>query len=144
MKASILHPDCQNLVIKDELGNIIAKSTLYINRNRGYGVFNNIEINNAKINKEYKEFIYIKFIEAINKFIEKYNNKNIDNPLKQINIGMNLNDLNDIIREKNHKSSIRLIGIDFSDFGKQFQSYRGDWQNEQYVIWRNGKSKKNI
>ena len=31
MKASILHPDCQNLVIRNSDGRIIAKSTLYIN-----------------------------------------------------------------------------------------------------------------
>ena len=45
MRASILHPDCQNLIIRNDKGQVVAKSTLYINRKERYGVFNNIEIN---------------------------------------------------------------------------------------------------
>ena len=55
---------------------------------------------------------------------------------------MNINDLDSMIRIKNTKSSKILEGVDFSCFGKQGQSYRGDWQNEQYVIWSNKGLKK--
>ena len=133
MKASILHPDCQNLIIRNSRGVIIAKSTLYVNRKQGYGVFNNIEINSNIINDDkVKEMIYKKYIAAVKGFVLQYNKENPSRPLKQINIGMGLNDLRQQFHKFNEKSSEILEGIDFSDYG----GYRGDWQMEQYVIWK--------
>ena len=137
MKASILHPDCQNLVIKDEKGNIIAKSTLYVNRKQGYGLFNNVEINNNITSDSIKKQIYEKYIEAIDAFARAYNEENLNNPLKQINVGMHLNDLAKQIREKHSSSSI-LEGINFSNF----EGYNGDWQQEQFVIWKKDNNKR--
>ena len=133
MKATIIHPDCQNLVIRNESGRVIAKSTLYINRKEGYGVFNNVEINNYIRDDETKFLIYKKYLEAVDAFAKKYNNKYPETPLKQINVGMSLNDLNEQLGENNEKASELLQGLDFSLFG----GYSGDWQNGQYVIWRN-------
>ena len=138
MKASILHPDCQNLVIKDTSGKIIAKSTLYINREQGYGVFNNVEISTSIRDKQK---IYNQYIEAVSEFAERYNQLNPNKPLKQINVGMGLNDLGEVIEERNQKGEI-LKGINFSDYGKSGQTYGGDWQREQYVIWSNDEVKK--
>ena len=45
MRASIIHPDVQNLVIKTKNDEIVAKATLYVNREQGYGVVNTIEAN---------------------------------------------------------------------------------------------------
>ena len=135
MKASILHPDCQNLVIRDENGRIVAKSTLYINRTQGYGVFNNVEIDTQIVSKEDREKIYKKYVKAINDFASRYNELNIDNPLKKINVGMNMNNLNYDIRIHNKKANKILEGINFSKYG----GYAGDWQNEQYVVWENKK-----
>lgn len=132
MKASILHPDCQNLVIKDETGRIIAKSTLYVNRKQGYGVFNNVEINNKYINNdEVLDKIYEKYISAVNDFANRYNQLYPDNPIKKINVGMKLNDLDRKLRMKAKRSSVILQGIDFSNYG----NYGGDWKEEQYVVW---------
>ena len=138
MKASILHPDCQNLVIKDTSGKIITKSTLYINREQGYGVFNNVEISTSIRDKQK---IYNQYIEAVSEFAERYNQLNPNKPLKQINVGMGLNDLGEVIEERNQKGEI-LKGINFSDYGKSGQTYGGDWQREQYVIWSNDEVKK--
>ena len=137
MKASILHPDCQNLVIKDKIGRIIAKSTLYINRKQGYGVFNNVEINN-KIKGKQDELIYQKYIEFINEFVKQYNKQNPSLPIKQINVGMGLNDLEGEIIKHNIKSDKILEGLNFSDFG----GHPGDWQDEQYVIWKKDSKKR--
>ena len=133
MKASILHPNCQNLVIKDKEGKIIAKSTLYINREQGYGVFNNIEISDNIVDKASKNLIYKKYMVAIEEFSKKYNAIYGANPLKQINIGMGLNDLETIFRKNHMKSGKILEGIDFSKYG----GHMGDWQFEQYVLWEN-------
>jgi len=131
MEASILHPDCQNLVIKDSKGKIIAKSTLYINRSQGYGVFNNVEINN-NLSEDDKKLIYKKYMKAIDDFATRYNEINKDKPINQINVGMNLNDLGREIRNNNVETDEILRGIDFSKYG----TYGGDWQKEQYVLWK--------
>ena len=108
---------------------------MYINREQGYGVFNNVEISSSINNKR---AIYNQYIKAINDFADKYNELNKDKPLKKINVGMGLNDLDGIISEKNEKSSV-LEGIEFSDYGISGQSYNGDWQNAQYIIWEKDK-----
>jgi len=142
MEASILHPDCQNLVIKDSKGKIIAKSTLYINRNYGYGVFNTIKINSSYLTKENRKLIYKNYIEAINSFVKKYNEMNPNNPLKQINVGMNMNDLSEeIIRNGNQRSKKILRCINFKDYAG---NYEGDWKEEQYVIFTSNEKKEKM
>lgn len=134
MKASILHPDCQNLVIKDHTGRIVAKSTLYVNRKRGYGIFNNVEVND-NISEKDKELIYKKYKKAVIDFVKRYNEINKNNPIKQINVGTSINDLSGQIR-RNNLPSVILEGIDFSEYGDVGKNYTGDWQAEQYVLWK--------
>lgn len=136
VKASILHPDCQNLVIKTKDGKIVAKSTLYINREQGYGVFNNVEVN-ENMEESSKRQIYLTYKDAIERFVKRYNELNPKKPLKQINVGMNLNDLKASISKNDEKADIILKGLNFSEFG----NYSGDWQDEQYVLWRSENKK---
>ena len=144
MRASILHPDCQNLVIKNEDGKIIAKSTLYVNRSKGYGLLNNFEVNNNIKNGNDLKLIYLKFKQAIEKFAERYNELNIENPLTQINVGMGLNDLSREITKNNKASYDILIGIYFSKYGNEFGTYDGDWQENQYIIWKKEENNKSM
>lgn len=140
MKASIINPNCQNLVIKDKSGNIIAKSTLYINKKQGYGVFNNIEINENIVSNEDKKMIYKKYKQAIGDFANEYNKEN-DIKLTQINVGMGRNDLAEIIETKDEEGK-KLKAINFSNYSKTYfisAVYEGDWQKKQYVVWKNGK-----
>lgn len=86
MRASMIRDDCQNLVIRNKLGKIIGKMTLYVNKEKGYGVFNT-----AEINKEYRECktlteIYEAFKRACFAFINEYN-KNNEIKLDTITIG---------------------------------------------------------
>lgn len=141
MKASILHPDCQNLVIRNEQGTIIAKSTLYINRKEGYGLFNTIEVS-EDISIEEKKSIYEKYIKAVSKFIEKYNEQNPQTPLKQINVGMRANDLSLELEKHNKKSPVILKGLDFSLYGKPEYTHIGDWKQEQRIVWPSKKTTK--
>lgn len=135
VKASILHPDCQNLVIRNEKGIIIAKSTLYINRKERYGLFNTIEID-EKITNEEKKLIYKKFIKAISLFAEKYNKQNPNAPLTQINVGTRKNDLLQELEKHSKTSKIILKGLDFSIYGKNTFFYEGDWKHGQKVVWK--------
>ena len=76
------------MVIKDKNGKIIAKSTLYVNRKQGYGVFNKVKISSSIKNPKELEYIYIKYKETVEKFAETYNEKYPQRKLKQINVGM--------------------------------------------------------
>lgn len=143
MKASILHPDCQNLVIRDEKGNIIAKSTLYVNREQGYGVFNNVEIDNRIKDLKTKELIFKKYVMAIYEFVNKYNEKNADNPILQVNVGANLNDLEEVLSKYCVKSYDILEGIHFSNYGKDSKRYDGDWKKDgQYILYKGDEERK--
>ena len=140
MKTSILHPDCQNLVVRNKSGAIIAKSTLYINREQGYGVFNNIEISEYyERDKEVREIIYQKYLKAIADFAEEYNKKHPERPLTQINVGMHMNDLSIEIRTRLNQSDVMLIGAATDDDGG---SCIGCSQKDQYIVWPEEKSKK--
>ena len=136
--ASILHPDCQNLVIRDRDGKIVAKSTLYINRKEGYGLFNTIEVK-EECNSKSKKQIYEKYMQAVIAFVEKYNLQNPNNPLKQINVGMHANDLKLEFESYNKESRTILKGIDFSIYGKKSMLHEGDWKQGQRVVWKKAK-----
>lgn len=135
MHASIVHPDVQNLVIRDKAGVIVAKSTLYINRKEGYGVFNNIEVSSSVEEKDKNE-IYNKYIEAVNTFAKYYNQENPTKPLKVLTVGMNLNDLEKQIIFNGEKSKKIYKALDYRGFGIKGQSYNGDSSENQYVIWK--------
>ena len=133
MHASITHPNVQNLVVK--YGNeIIAKSTLYINPDEGYGVFNNVEINDS-VNPVYFEEIYEKYILVINRFAEEYNKQHPNKPLKKISVGMNLNDLTDEIIKYHEPTEPLLEAIDYGKFTQSGEGYQGDSDEEQYTLW---------
>ena len=134
MKASIVHPDCQNLIIRNKLGDIVAKSTLYVNREKGYGLFNNVEVSRKVSSEDDRQLIYLQYIRAVNEFVKEYNKRNTVK-LKQVNVGMGLNDLRELI-EKNHRESNILKGIDFFAYGSKGLTYAGDWQNEQYTLYK--------
>lgn len=136
VKASILHPDCQNLVIKNNQGRIIAKSTLYINRSQGYGVFNNVEINTTIKNEKDIRMIYECYLKAVNQFAYMYNQKYPNNPLKQINVGMDNNDLGELLNKNHIKETNLLEGLNFTQFGKVNQLHSGDWQHDQRILWK--------
>ena len=71
-------------------------------------------------------------MKAINDFATRYNKKNPKKPLIQINVGMGLNDLKNQLYENNNKADYILKGITFTEFG----GYKGDWQEEQYIVWK--------
>ena len=141
MHASMVDPNVQNLVIRNKDGIIVAKSTLYINPKEGYGVFNNVEIN-EQIPKKQEAQIYKKYYLGIKTFAEQYNKEHPDNPLMQINVGMHLNDLSDEIKSHHKEASHILKAIDYKKYGIPGQDYNGDSNKEQYVIWQNEEKQK--
>lgn len=108
-EASVISKDVQNLVVRNTKGDIIAKGTFYLNREMGYGVINDFEIHrdyrkhettvgryktemDSEKEKE-RDLIFEAFKRGIQAFVEKYDQKNPSNPIKQINVGMGRNKL---------------------------------------------------
>ena len=138
MHASIVNPDVQNLVIRDKSGKIVAKSTLYVNRDEGYGVFNNIQISD-KIPSDDKIKIYKKFKVAVAAFAKEYNNIYSDKPLKQINIGMRINNLDEFLEKYDKEATDLLVAIDYGRYGRSDNTYNGDSTSRQIIVWENEK-----
>ncbi|MBQ9786507.1 MAG: leucine-rich repeat protein, partial [Clostridia bacterium] len=135
MRASIIHPNVQNLVIKDGSGTIIAKSTLYINPKEGFGVCNNVEVAEA-ISPEVKPKIYQKFKQGISAFATTYNKENPNKPLSIITVGMNANDLEQQIRKHNNQSKTLYPALNYGAYGTEDSHYSGDSKENQYVVWQ--------
>lgn len=133
VKASIIHPDVQNLILRDKQGTIVAKSTLYINREECYGVFNNVEICYTITEKEKKQ-IYEKYKMAIKTFAEVYNNENPNRQLKQINVGMHFNDLYDEIKYLDEIGTA-LKPIHYSHYSRE-RIYDGNSDEKQHIVWK--------
>lgn len=108
-KAVLMENDVQNLVVKDKQGNIVAKGTLYVNRDAGYGVFNDFEINSKYKKHEYdkgyyevpedsrdellREEIFSTLKRGMMAFIKEYDKENSDKPIKEVVVGMGYNRL---------------------------------------------------
>jgi len=133
VRASVVHPDVQNLILRNKQGTIVAKSTLYINRKEGYGVFNNVEVSNL-IKEEYKQEIYEKYKLAVKTFAEIYNKENEENPLKQINVGMRFNDLREQII-KDGMITLPQEAIHYKKYSK-YNQYDGDSGETQFIVWK--------
>lgn len=136
MRASIISKDCQNLVIRNNIHEIIGKMTLYVNREKGYAVFNTAEINLEYQSKEMSP-IYEAFMRGTRDFVEKYNENN-KIPIDLVTIGEYRNKLKDSLG--NIKTAI-LPTIDYSSFGyyrkgEYLGGYNGDCKNKQILVLR--------
>ena len=133
---TFVNPAIQTLVIKDKSGNIVAKSTMYLNKKEGYAIFNNVEVANVVAEKD-KEKVYKQYKLAIKAFAEKYNSRNTDNPLKKISVGARRNDLLNNIQGDINNSKLdmdnMLTSISFYD--DRTGLYNGDSDEAQYLIW---------
>lgn len=108
-KATINSPEVQNLVIRDSSGNIISKGSMYVNKDYGYAVINEFELNsnykkhesesgvynveNDSKEEQDREMIFKAFQRGIHAFIEEYDSQNPKKPIKQVNIGWGYNRL---------------------------------------------------
>lgn len=109
--ATVEAEDVQNIVVRNYRGDIVAKGSMYINREVGYGVIHSFEIESAYKRREYekssgyyrvdgdhkeerdRELIFDAFMRGINNFVNKYDQKNPQKPIKAITVGMGTNRL---------------------------------------------------
>ena len=134
MRASIIHPNIQNLVIRNRNNEIVAKSTLFVNPNEGYGVFNNIEVA-EEINQKDLPLIYQKYILGVRAFAEAYNKEHKDIPLRILNVGMNLNDLVKELKINAKEADTLLKAINYEQYCKNGIGHSSDSNTSQYTVW---------
>lgn len=136
MRASIILDNCQNLVIRNAMGRIIAKSTLYVNKNEGYAVFNNIEVSLKQREEDDCVNIYNAFLRGAEAFLESYN-KNHETPIREMVIGAKRNIILNYFDEHRHPLHKVLDCIYYGDYRKKewnCGSYNGDCHESQRLV----------
>ena len=150
-RASITAEDVQNLVIRNSKGNIISKGTFYLNKKQGYGVINDFELNETYRNHEStsgrydvspdskdeqeREMIFKAFQRGVQAFVEKYDEKNPKNPIKQINIGTGYNRL---------KRQVEGLKKATNNFSVPSEYHFEDASQGQYILYEKSKKSKTI
>lgn len=136
MHASIVRPDMQNLVIRDKFGTIIAKSTLYVNQEERYALFNTVEVKESRDVDNYEQLYYV-YMKAVKEFAKAYNDVYVDKKLKRINVGLEQNDLLDWIEAFSPivSGDDLLLGIDFSRYNLNKRPYVPESSTYQCELW---------
>lgn len=134
MRSSMILDCVQNLVINDNNGEIISKITFYVNREKGYGVFNTVETSfNHKTPEELKK-IYNAFMRGIKAFVDIYNYNNPDRPLTIVTIGTNRNTIIKELNENEHPDYEVLASLKFGEYSFNNSGYAGDWSYGQKLV----------
>lgn len=144
-RASIIAPNVQNLVVRNSKGDIISKGTMYLNKDRGYAVINDFELNEKYRHHEEassgrysveetspeeqdREMIFKAFQRGLRVFIEEYDRQNPKNPLTQINIGMGYNRLKKQVERFKEATSNLTVPSEYS--------FQDAMTNEQYILYK--------
>lgn len=130
MKASMVNPDVQNIAILDSTGKIVAKTTMYVNRDERYALCNTFSIRDS-VSENMYPFILYKFKKAVSAFAYQYNNENPQKPLVKINVGMGMNSLEDFLEGDGEM----LKNLNYRMYGIEKKDYPGDAQVAQSTIW---------
>lgn len=136
MRASMILDCCQNLVIRNENGEIISKSTIYVNKKEGYAVFNNVETSLNHRDKTELRKIYEAFLRGANDFIKTYNKNNIENPIYNISIGANRNTILDFLTNDKHPETKVQQALCYGAYSIKDSGYgyNGDWETKQKLV----------
>ena len=151
-KQSMISPELQNLVVKDNTGAIVAKGTIYVNEEHGFGVINDFEIHSKfkkhemnlidgrynvpadSADEKTRQMIFNAFMRGINAFVKEYDSLHENCPIKQINVGMDHNRLK--LQTMQFKKENKLLHVPekykFADArDMQFILYPSKFKNEQ-------------
>lgn len=144
--SSVIAQDVQNLVVRNLKGEIISKGTMYVNKDNGYAVINDFELNEnyrqheGKIgiynvderskDEQERQLIFSAFQRGVQAFIEEYDKQNPKAPLKQVNIGMGYNRLKKQVWNLKKSESNLYVPKEYG-----FQ----DAKDEQYILYKKTK-----
>jgi len=134
-RAMIIHPDMQPLVVRDPHGEIVAFSIVYVNREKGYAVLNDVEMNDKYDDSKDVKEIYDAWIAGVNAFVEQYNKEN-EIKINKVHCGISprpFNSFNKYVRR--HPEGEILEAVNFNDFAYIGSAHwAGDWFDKQFVL----------
>lgn len=136
MRASMILDCCQNMVIRNEKGEIISKATIYVNRNDRYAVFNTVETSlNHRASEELLK-IYGAFIRGTKDFLDTYNKNNPDNEIEKITIGANRNTVLELLKknDNSHPEVDVHSALEYGQYAIRPSGYAGDWKTSQRLV----------
>ena len=134
MRASMILENCQNLVIRNQFGEIISKSTLFVNRGEGYAVFNTVETSlNYRKEEDLKE-IYKAFMRGAKAFVKEYNKNNPACPITYMTIGGKRNTIIDQMKSDKHPTVPIKKSLDYGKYSLNGSGYYGDWSSTQKLV----------
>ena len=135
MRASMILDNCQNLVIRNNLGVIVSKSTIYVNKKQGYAVFNNVETSLNYKDEESREKIYNAFLRGSKAFLIAYNENNPEFPITNISIGINRNTILNFLEDENNHPEVPIQeSLYFGSYSLSGSGYDGDWNTKQRLV----------
>lgn len=135
MRASMISDSHQNLVIRNSIGEIVAKATIYVNKEKGYAVFNTIEASFKIRSDEYSYPLYETFMEGCNAFVDEYN-KNYTIPITAVSVGVKRNFIDDCFANNNHPIIDSFATIPYSKYKDDesgYGNYNGDSAKQRLV-----------
>ena len=143
-RSSVIAPDVQNLVVRNSKGDIISKGTMYVNKDRGYAVINDFELNQKYRNHESssgrynveetspeeqdRELIFKAFQRGLKAFIEEYDRQNPEKSLTQVNIGMGYNRLKKQVERFKKATSNLTVPSEYN--------FQDAMANAQYILYQ--------
>ncbi len=149
-KASVIAPDVQNLVVRNSHGEIVSKGTMYVNKERGYGVINDFELNQnyrhhenqtgrynveeGSKEEQERDMIFKAFQRGLKAFIEEYDRENPDKPIKQINIGMGYNRLKRQVEQFKKATSNLTVPSEYR--------FQDAMTNDQHILYERKEERK--
>ena len=140
MRASMILDNCQNLVIRNIEGEIIAKMTIYVNKEKGYAVFNTAEVNSIYHTDSNINEIYEAFMRGVNAFVDKYNENNAI-PISLVSIG----EYRNVIKYNLGNEEIKVLDTpNYSTYGyyvgeQSVGTYDGDAKSKQILVLKKTK-----
>ena len=123
------------LKFRNAWGEIIAKSTIYVNRKEGYAVFNNVESSLNHRAAEDIEKIYKAFLRGAKAFFDTYNRNNKDYPISNISIGSKRNTIINHLTNERHPIVSIQKSLQYGSYAlNQNYGYDGDWSTSQRLV----------
>ena len=135
MRASMIDKNSQNLALKMENGEIVAKATIYVNRSEQYAVFNTIEVSLGHREKEQLQNLRETFIEGTKAFLIAYNENNPEKMLKNIYVGTKRNTVFEGWDNKEYPETNVHTSLDYSTYSLSGRGFhKGDWMIGQRLV----------
>lgn len=122
MYQSMINPNIKTLVVRDCDDEIVAKTTVYFNKEKNYLLFNTIEVKRIVSSNDYKKILDA-ILSGINKQVELLNDKG--DFIWDIRIGLKNNDLYDLLVDKFEVTKTMLDNY-------SYDRYKGDANDIEY------------